>query len=109
MPIANVVFSVKKCTHVGMLFESTRCLYSRIPRNLLRSSFSLYSCLVSWICFGPYCCLYPTTILMKVALNRTQWRVCSITVYGTMQCERGREPFPATVQNGTPEPFSSNQ
>ena len=24
-----------------------------------------------------------------------------------MQCERGREPFPGTVQNGTPEPFRS--
>ena len=43
--------------------------------NLLRPSFPPYSCSVSWICFGPYCCVYPMTILTNGALSRIPWRV----------------------------------
>ena len=45
------------------------------PRNLLRPSFFPYSCAVSWICFGSYCCLYPMMIVMNGALSRIPWRV----------------------------------
>ena len=57
-----------------MLFEGTPCL-AWIRGIYCVRLFPPYSRLVSWICFGPYCCLYPTTILMNVALNRIQWRV----------------------------------
>ena len=44
------------------------------PRNLLRPSFSPYSCAVSWICFRPCLCLY-STILTNGALSKIPWRV----------------------------------
>ena len=57
-----------------MLFEGTPCLAWIRGIYCVRLFFP-YSCAVSWICFGPYRCLYPTTILMNDALNRIPWRV----------------------------------
>ena len=57
-----------------MLFEGTPCL--AWIREFIASVLSPpYSCAVSWICFGPYCCLYPMTIVMNGALSRIPWRV----------------------------------
>ena len=57
-----------------MLFEGTPCLAWFRGIFCVRI-FAPYSCAVSWICFGSYCCLYPMTILMNGALSRIPWRV----------------------------------
>ena len=93
-PIDHVIISVKNVhARVGMLYEGPPCP-ARIRKFIASVSFPRIRVQLA----GPYCCLYPMTILMNGALSRIPWRVRYLS-RGTMDRLKARGVSPELSPN----------